>query len=209
MACLSDWLAEGNANGAIAFAMYAVFVLVVPLLHVLALLAWALCREPCPLAVRLSRTLGKLSMLDVSMMGVVVIVLALTNLRAKGTVVALGPGIGPLIGAELCRYALGFIAEPRVAAADMAPIVKGGSSPSPCSQDPPHLRDSGLRGRWGRICPSTSLHSLPQRTCTPIRSGALPSTLDNHPANLERNREDKCCPRARLARAHREEYIVF
>jgi len=130
MASLGDWLAQGNANSAIAFAMYAVFVLVVPLLHVLTLLAAALCREPSALVARLCRTLGKLSMLDVSTMGVVIIVLALSNLRAKGTVVALGPGVGLLIGAELCRYALGLLAKPRASRADSEAITKGRSEAS-------------------------------------------------------------------------------
>merc|ERR1712151_1003482 len=49
-------------------------------------------------------------MLDVSMMGTAVIVAALSHLRANGVVISLDQGMFPLLGAELCHYAIAFIA---------------------------------------------------------------------------------------------------
>merc|ERR1712063_194774 len=52
----------------------------------------------------LSRSIKKLSMLDVSVMGVVVVVMSLRSLRAKGVIISIQYGLYFLLAAELCHY---------------------------------------------------------------------------------------------------------
>merc|ERR1719277_2360160 len=105
MAGLAGWLAEGDANSAVALAMYAVFVVLMPCAH-MCLLVFAAVSPPerSQRAVRLAAPVGHLCMLDVSVMGTVVIAMALTNLKDQGVVISLSSGLLPLLGAEVCRY---------------------------------------------------------------------------------------------------------
>merc|ERR1712203_1032224 len=81
-----------------------------PMLDVIALLVAAFFPKRAKAALAMSRVLGKLSMLDVSMMGTSVIVAALSSLRANGVIISLSTGMLPLAGAELCHYLIAFLA---------------------------------------------------------------------------------------------------
>merc|ERR1712048_298924 len=52
----------------------------------------------------ISRKLKKLSMLDVSIMGVVVVVMSLRNLSAKGVIISMRYGLVVMLAAEACHY---------------------------------------------------------------------------------------------------------
>jgi len=118
---LSAWVRDGQLNSIIALVMLVGFVLLFTVLDVsvLILAAFQLCRgqlckvgaeqkvtrKPC-FALAVSRVLGKLSMLDVSIMGVVVVVLSGAVYRSKGIILSMQWGLLALLGAELCHYAL-------------------------------------------------------------------------------------------------------
>mmetsp|Transcript_74232 Transcript_74232/g.215072 ORF Transcript_74232/g.215072 Transcript_74232/m.215072 type:complete len:492 (-) Transcript_74232:89-1564(-) len=106
---LAGWIAEGSAHAAVALAMLGVFAIVLPMVDVAALLVAAVSTDSRGMALRLSGVVGKLSMLEVSMVGVVVIVFGLWNLRIRGVVVAIGPGFWPLVVAEVCHCALALL----------------------------------------------------------------------------------------------------
>merc|ERR1712061_859879 len=55
-------------------------------------------------AVAISRKLKKLSMLDVSIMGIVVVVMSLRNLRSKGVIISMRYGLVVMLAAEVCHY---------------------------------------------------------------------------------------------------------
>merc|ERR1712151_323455 len=57
------------------------------------------------MAVFVAKKIKKLSMLDVCIMGVVIVVMALRNLRAKGVIISMRWGLVILLAAELCHYA--------------------------------------------------------------------------------------------------------
>lgn len=116
---LSGWMANGEVNCGIAFAMYGLFVVAAPVLDMLALLVVAACSGLCKgsaprggvprRAMAFSRVLGKLSMLDVSIMGTVVIVLSLSNMKKNGVSLSLNYGTLALFGAEVCHYTTSHI----------------------------------------------------------------------------------------------------
>merc|ERR1712217_638735 len=54
--------------------------------------------------VAMARSIKKLSMLDVSIMGVVVVVMSLKSLRAKGVIISIQYGLFLLFAAEICHY---------------------------------------------------------------------------------------------------------
>lgn len=112
VAALGHWTLEGDATILLALVMYVVFVIVLPVVDVLALLYATYGRptERCggPLAV--SHVLSKLCMLDVSTMGVLVVVASMQNMREKGVVLAAQPGALALLAAEFCHYAMAFLA---------------------------------------------------------------------------------------------------
>mmetsp|Transcript_20410 Transcript_20410/g.51022 ORF Transcript_20410/g.51022 Transcript_20410/m.51022 type:complete len:497 (-) Transcript_20410:40-1530(-) len=60
-------------------------------------------------ALAASHVLGKLSMLDVSIMGVVVIVLSMESMRENGVILSMRLGIPILLGAEICHYLAWFV----------------------------------------------------------------------------------------------------
>merc|ERR1711879_446789 len=84
-------------------------------------------------AVALARKLKKLSMLDVSIMGVVVVVMSLRNLREKGVIISMGNGLVVLLGAEMCHYAAFHLVNN--AAADVAEGDSAEKSTAPTSSD--------------------------------------------------------------------------
>lgn len=131
MAALARWLAEGDATCGIALVMYAVFAVALPVAHVATLVASVCSRRARGPALAAAAVIGKLCMLDVSIMGAVVVSCAMSNLREKGVVVAVGRGLFVLLGAEVCRYALA-IAAPALAgarAARGAPGAPGAAAP--------------------------------------------------------------------------------
>merc|ERR1712113_973584 len=99
----------GDAFSFVAFVMYAVFAILMPILHVV-LLAAASANKRDRSALNAADAVSKLCMLDVSIMGAVVVTCAMSDLRKDGVVVSLSQGIVPLLAAELCRYAIAHIA---------------------------------------------------------------------------------------------------
>jgi len=112
IAGLAEWVLEGDANSAIALVMYVVFAIALAILDVVALFVATVCGSLRRPALRVSHVLRKLAMLDVSIAGTIVIVFAMLCLRQNGIIIALGPGIAPLICAEVCHYAMALVAEP-------------------------------------------------------------------------------------------------
>merc|ERR1712203_1181307 len=94
-----------------------------PMLDVIALLVAAFFPKRAKAALAMSRVLGKISMLDVSMMGTCVIVAALSSLRENGVIISLNKGMLPLAGAELCHYLIAFLAS-GCAAQDAANVTE-------------------------------------------------------------------------------------
>merc|ERR1712190_403208 len=109
---MGRWSMQGEVTDAIAFVMYVVFVVGMTIsdMCVLVLAAVRLAtRDGCPQerirpVIALSRSIKKLSMLDVSIMGVVVVVMSLRSLRSKGVIISMRYGLGVLLLAELCHY---------------------------------------------------------------------------------------------------------
>jgi len=112
MCSLAAWILQGEVTAAIAFVMYAVFVvsLTVADMVVLVFASWRLAtpggsfQSVIQPAIAVSRKLKKLSMLDVSIMGVVVVVMSLRNLRSKGVIISMQYGLVVMLAAEMCHY---------------------------------------------------------------------------------------------------------
>jgi len=96
----------------IAFIMYVVFVVAMTACNVCVLVLAAIrlatpggCpQERVQPILAISRKMKKLSMLDVSVMGVVVVVMSLRSLRAKGVIISIQYGLYLLFAAEMCHY---------------------------------------------------------------------------------------------------------
>merc|ERR1712039_951742 len=109
---LAQWSMEGEVTAIVAFIMYVVFVvgLTAGNMCVLVLAAIRLATPGGCLAANvrpilsLSQKIKKLSMLDVSIMGVVVVVMSLRSLRAKGVIISIQYGLFLLFAAEVCHY---------------------------------------------------------------------------------------------------------
>merc|ERR1719221_2541483 len=97
-------------TSAIAFIMLAVFVVGLTVVDML-VLVFASARlsskrgDSHGWGVAIAKKIKKLSMLDVCIMGVVIVVMALRNLRAKGVIISMRWGLVILLAAELCHYA--------------------------------------------------------------------------------------------------------
>eukprot|EP00928_Gymnodinium_smaydae_P099353 TRINITY_DN9453_c0_g1_i6.p1 TRINITY_DN9453_c0_g1~~TRINITY_DN9453_c0_g1_i6.p1 ORF type:complete len:498 (+),score=69.25 TRINITY_DN9453_c0_g1_i6:42-1496(+) len=115
MISLGKWLGEGEVNSGIALVMYGVFVISFTVADVAANLiaSFLICRQGGALAAKpvlaAGRVMRKLCMLDVSVVGILVIVLAMQNLRGKGITVSVKWGIAPLCGAVVCQYLATFL----------------------------------------------------------------------------------------------------
>jgi len=113
------WALKGDVNAGIAFLMYAVLVALVPILDMLLLLVLAAisARSAKPSQVSktqqtlraISHVLRKVGMLDVSLMGVFVVVLSMTTLREDGVILSMSGGALALLGAEVCHYLTAFL----------------------------------------------------------------------------------------------------
>jgi len=115
MAALVQWTADGEVNSLIALILYAGFAVLLPILDMCLLACAAVLdfRRWNELAHRLlvvSHKVRKLSMLDVSIMGCIVVTMSLKTLRDQGVIVELRSGVLYLLGAELCHYAAAFVA---------------------------------------------------------------------------------------------------
>jgi len=116
-------ISQGSISSGLAFMMYAVFTVLLPFLDMLALLLSA-CRlrsssghaGTSDAATSAARILGKLSMLDVSVVGIVVVVLSMTSMRHSGVIVSMREGVLFLLLAVLCRYAASFAVRRALAA---------------------------------------------------------------------------------------------
>lgn len=119
---LSSSTLKGEVNAGLAFILYGVFTILLPLLDMLALLvaAWRMRRGSLSSsdasefdgpreALAISHVLKKLSMLDVSLMGVVVVVLSLQNMKNSGVILGLQRGWPVLLAAEICHYTASFV----------------------------------------------------------------------------------------------------
>lgn len=132
-----EWTLRGDLNSALAFVIYAGFAVALPTLDVVALASAAVIREGNLKArlLKVSLVLKKISMLDVSIMGIIVVVVSLRGMREKGVVIDLGPGSFVLIAAEVCHYAMfrivhGLPTEECIAADDKV----AGTGGTPCEQ---------------------------------------------------------------------------
>jgi len=102
------WIGCGEVNSFIGFVLIAVFAVAFTCLDMLFLLFTAVCllthsgRKFSPL--KLCWILKKLSMLDVTIMGVVVVTLCMAMYRDKGVIVFMGHGLWLLLGAEIIHY---------------------------------------------------------------------------------------------------------
>merc|ERR1711976_883049 len=78
----------------------------------------------------MSAKLKKLSMLDVSIMGVVVVVMSLRNLRAKGVIISIRYGLVVMMAAEVCHYLAFYVVsrDSKAAAEDKMSKEKEASS---------------------------------------------------------------------------------
>merc|ERR1712113_281236 len=107
---LWQWVLQGEANCAIAFVMYAVFVVAFTGLDMIVLFIAAAqlyagsAHERLQPTIAIARVLKKISMLDVAIMGVVVVVMGLKDFRAKGVIISAEQGLLVLLGAELFHY---------------------------------------------------------------------------------------------------------
>lgn len=115
---LLQWSLSGELACFIAFVLYAVFVVSITVLDFLALMYTA-CVLLFPLTegnkVQLRRVLygvrvlGKLAMLDVSIVGVYVVSAMLSDMHRKGVIITPTSGLMFLLVAEACHYALYYI----------------------------------------------------------------------------------------------------
>jgi len=115
MGALIQWTGQGEVNSLIAFILYAGFAVLLPILDMCLLACAALLdfRHRSELASRLlaaSRKVRKLSMLDVSIMGCVVVTMSLRTMRDQGVIVEMCSGVLYLLGAEACHYAAAAVA---------------------------------------------------------------------------------------------------
>lgn len=120
-ASLAQWALDGEVASALAFVLLAVFVVALTVLDVLVLVALSVylaCGRGRAVpgdgralrrALRAVKVLRKLSMLDVAIMGVMVVVVTLSDLRKRGVIVTTRPGLLLLIGAEVCHYVVFFL----------------------------------------------------------------------------------------------------
>lgn len=124
ISALAGWVGEGEVNCFIALVLYVVLAISLPILHVLLLLVSVTGLRPraapcgarwLPTLEALTQRVGKLTMLDVSVFGCIVVVASLTSMREGGIIVELRAGTWLLLGAEVCRYAM-------VAVAQLAPV---------------------------------------------------------------------------------------
>lgn len=104
---LLTWSFNGDINSALALVMYGGFAVALPILDVGTL--FLATRGDGTRLLEVSTKLKKLSMLDVSIMGVLIVVLSLRGMRKKGIVISLGPGTVVLLAAEICHYAISHI----------------------------------------------------------------------------------------------------
>jgi len=132
---LGGFALEGETNSLIAFLMYGLFVVLAPLLDMLTLLfaAYSMCAGTeggryARGAMAASRVLRKVSMLDVSLMGTVVIVLSLANMKQNGVILSLNLGALALLGAEVCHYLTSWVVRQMREAAEMC---EGGDGRGP------------------------------------------------------------------------------
>merc|ERR1712039_1075613 len=109
---LTAWSAKGELTAVIALVMYGVFVIGLTVVSIIMLVVTSI-RLSLPSGsteaviqpmMSANRKLKKLSMLDVSIMGVVVVVMSLRNLRAKGVIISMRYGLVVMLAAEVCHY---------------------------------------------------------------------------------------------------------
>eukprot|EP00928_Gymnodinium_smaydae_P029659 TRINITY_DN22279_c0_g1_i1.p1 TRINITY_DN22279_c0_g1~~TRINITY_DN22279_c0_g1_i1.p1 ORF type:complete len:498 (+),score=114.60 TRINITY_DN22279_c0_g1_i1:99-1592(+) len=140
---LGRWFFEGDWNSGIAFIMYGVFVMLFSVLDMAALCSAALSmaqgRSMTAVArrsMRVTKVLRKLAMLDVSVMGVLVIVLSMQDLRERGILVVVRWGIFMLLAAEVCHYFTIFMVDSVYdIVSDEFTSVGGGSGSESASSD--------------------------------------------------------------------------
>eukprot|EP00405_Crypthecodinium_cohnii_P009251 CAMPEP_0206425442 /NCGR_PEP_ID=MMETSP0324_2-20121206/3794_1 /ASSEMBLY_ACC=CAM_ASM_000836 /TAXON_ID=2866 /ORGANISM="Crypthecodinium cohnii, Strain Seligo" /LENGTH=466 /DNA_ID=CAMNT_0053890225 /DNA_START=12 /DNA_END=1412 /DNA_ORIENTATION=+ len=110
---MAQWGSNGDANFFIAFLMFAVFTMLITVLDMIVLFIASVQlhlerqgRTTCSCRViNFSRTLKKMAMLDVAIVGVVVVVLCGYVYRSVGVILSMRPGLAVLAAAEVCHYA--------------------------------------------------------------------------------------------------------
>jgi len=142
---LAVWTRDGEANGFIGFVLFAVFAIAATAVDMLLLLAaavtrWRKAAHPaappsdgaCPAGdaeplrlVRIARVLKKLSFLDVTVVGIVVVVVGGQAYRVHGLILSMEAGLLPLLGAEVCHYlAYYLVADSRPSDPDAARAMR-------------------------------------------------------------------------------------
>lgn len=112
MGSLARSIGGGEMACVIALVMYSVFVVAATVIDMLLLVLASLLNscggamsEKAHTIFAVIQKLKKLSMLDVSVMGVIVVVASLKGLRSKGVIISFRWGLLLLFGAEMCHYA--------------------------------------------------------------------------------------------------------
>jgi len=116
MISLARSIGSGEMACVLALVMYSVFVVAATVIDML-LLVLASLLHSCGGAMSgkahtilaVIQKLKKLSMLDVSVMGVVVVVASLKGMRSKGVIISFRWGLLLLFGAEVCHYAAFYL----------------------------------------------------------------------------------------------------
>jgi len=121
------WISAGEIAMVMAFVLIAIFVILLPLLDVLVLLAIAVTHTPDSVVVRargirdddkphtshwgmkVAEVLGHTEMLDVFIMGLCVIAAAGEAYRSDGIIISLSVGLWSLLGAEVLHYILYYM----------------------------------------------------------------------------------------------------
>lgn len=158
--------AGGDINCALATVMYGLFVLLGPFADMCFLL-FASCvgcrrsgktQDPDATArvgnsLAISRVLGKLSMLDVSLFGVVIGVLSLQSVREDGLILELGPGMVLLFAAVVCLYVVKYLVSRQCQDAFVPPVEAVAGSEEGAPTDAPIPAESG---QGSEACPGPS-----------------------------------------------------
>jgi len=118
---MAIWAAQGEAVSCIAFLLFTIFVILFSTLDMAVLLFLTIqqymyagsggssSRSSTRLLLNVSTALNKLSMLDVSIVGVVIVVLSGSVYRKNGVILSMRLGLLVLFVAEACHYAAYFM----------------------------------------------------------------------------------------------------
>lgn len=133
---LLSWTLEGEVVYFVAFTMFGGFAIALTVMDMVVLTGAAFqlriddstARIRADRAVALARKLKELSMLDVAVMGVVVVVVVLVEMRKKGLVISMDWGLLALLLAELCHYVTFYVVTGAAAASSASELAQDSQS---------------------------------------------------------------------------------